>query len=82
MTRQEIQQQADALDLSDKATRRKLNGTVADDVVNQRYKRQWWEVAGCAPLNVSGNEFLRPVANVAFDGLGWVLRFKNEWFCN
>lgn len=82
MTRQEIQQQAVALDLSDKAIRQKLNGTVADEVLVQRYKQQWWEVDGCAPVNVSGETFLRPVANVVFDGSSWVLRFKNEWFCN
>jgi len=68
--------------LSDPAARQHINGTVVDEVIETRYKRQWWEVAGCAPLNVSGTEYLRPVANVAFGADGWVLRFRAEWFCN
>lgn len=82
MTRQQFLILAQQSDLSDPDARQQLNGVVVDEVIETRYKRQWWEVNGCAPLNVSGTEYLRPVANVAFGADGWVLRFCAEWFCN
>lgn len=82
MTREQLTEVVAKSDLSDPDVRRKLNDTVISEVVEARYKRQWWEVNGCAPINVSGTEYLRPVPRCVFGVDGWKVRMGAEWFCN
>lgn len=74
-------------DIGNRAT--EINGIVIDEVKNTRYERKSWAVSGIAPLDMSGVEYLRPVAQVrcALDpsqpkGLGYSIRFGLQWFAD
>lgn len=88
MTRTEFNQKYSHLSSDEIAkASREINGIVIDEVKGTRYERKAWQVQGLAPLDMSGVEYARPVAQVrcALDpsqpkGLGYSIRFVREWF--
>lgn len=64
-----------------------INGIVIDEIRATRYRQKTWEVQGLAPLDMSGAEYARPVAQVRCsldssqpNGLGYSIQFVRQWF--
>jgi hypothetical protein len=82
ITREQLEELIAQSDLSNADDRQFINAVVIDEVVETRYKQKWWDAKGCAPLNVSGEEYLRPVPRCVFGAHGWTVCMGAEWFCN
>jgi hypothetical protein len=71
----------------DEATAREWHNKIIDRVIKTRFKRQYWECSGFAPLDTSHEQFARPVIK-ALCGLdenglmAWHLSVVLEWFCD
>lgn len=79
-TRQEFNLFLKSANLNDRLVRAQINQTVIGEVLDTRYQRKAWEVAGFAPLNTSSAEYLRPCPRVVFGQNGWHVIFDNQWF--
>lgn len=88
MNRQEFKKRFESLSSAEIAkAANQINGIVIEEVKDIRYKRKAWEVAGFSPLDTSGVEYLRPVAQVRCSldssqpkGLGYSIWFVCQWF--
>lgn len=79
-TRQRFEAQYQGVDLGSSEIRRQINRCVLAEVADTRFVRRHWCVNGCAPLDMSGEQYLRPVGRCLFGANGWEIRFAMEWF--
>jgi hypothetical protein len=82
MTRQEFNGFIRVADLGDRATRQRVNGVALDEILDTRQTAKQWDVKGCAPLTVSGQEYLRPCPRVVLGDSGWQVKVEQRWFCD
>ena len=82
MTRKQLNVFLNKCNLNDLDVRKEISKIVVDEVIKTRYKRKIWEADGFPPLDVSGEEYLRPVPVCVFGASGWAVRSCAEWFCD
>lgn len=82
MTRSEFYAFVNGVNLDDRSVRQRINSVVIDEVLDQQFVRQSWNVQGFAPLDTSCQKVLRPCPKVVFGASGWTIAFDGQWFCD
>jgi hypothetical protein len=80
ISRQDFEAQCKSANLDNREIRQQISRCVLDEVAGTRFVRRHWCVNGCAPLDMSGEEYQRPVGRCLFGPKGWEVRLVMEWF--
>jgi hypothetical protein len=80
ISRQDFEAQYKSANLDNQEIRQQISRCVLDEVAGTRFARRHWHVNGCAPLDMSCEQYLRPVGRCLLSLSGWEVRFAMEWF--
>jgi len=80
ISREDFEAQCKSADLNSPEVRQQISRCVLDEVADTRFARRHWCVKGCAPLDMSGEQYLRPVGRCQFGLSGWEVKLAMEWF--
>lgn len=80
ITRQKFEAQYQSANLDSPKIRQQIDQCVLAEIADTRFDMRHWCVNGCAPLDMSGEQYLRPVGRCLLGVGGWEVRFAMEWF--